>query len=56
MKHLSADPAARYDASAALLDQPDADFAASAAEADALIAVDTLCLQAWQPVQRSVDL
>lgn len=44
-EYLSADSAARDDASAALVDQPDADFDASAAEADALMAVDTFCLQ-----------
>ena len=44
--HLSADTAARCDASAALVDHPEAAFDASAAAADALIAVDTFCLQA----------
>lgn len=52
-KHLSAESAARDDASAALVDQPDADFDASAAEADALIAVDTFCLQEYQSRQCS---
>lgn len=45
-EHLSADSAARNDACAALLDHPEAAFDASAAEADARIAVDTFCLQA----------
>ena len=49
--YLSADSAARDDASAALVDQPDADFDASAAEADALIAVDTFCLQQYKSRQ-----
>lgn len=51
LNYLSADSAARDDASAALVDQPDADFDASAAEADALMAVDTFCLQTQQSTQ-----
>lgn len=49
--YLSADSAARDDASAALVDQPDADLDASAAEADALMAVDTFCLQQYKSRQ-----
>lgn len=51
LNYLSADSAARDDASAALVDQPEADFDASAAEADALMAVDTFCLHKQQSSQ-----